>query len=315
MVHRLRVIDTHTAGEPTRIVLDGLPELGTGPVAARLERSREAYDHFRRAVVSEPRGAAHWVAAWVLEPEQKTSAAGVIFSNNVGYLGMCGHGLIGLVTALAWLGRIGPGRHRFETPVGGVEAELLPDGRVRLRNVPAYRYRARVPLQVPPWGTVYGDIAWGGNWFFLIENPPLPVRREYLEELTAFAHGVRRALELEGLRAANGAIIDHVQLLDSSPEPGRDGRNFVLCPGGQYDRSPCGTGTSALLACLYADGRLRPGQLWRQEGVFGSVFEGEIETTSDPERVIPIITGRAHVIAESVLVFDEEDPFCWGLQP
>ncbi|MCS7082003.1 MAG: proline racemase family protein [Bacteroidota bacterium] len=316
MIHRLRVLDTHTGGEPTRILLEGGPDLGRGSLAARLERLRNQHDRFRRAMLCEPRGAAHWVGAWLVEPADSSCIAGVIFFNNVGYLGMCGHGAIGLMAALAWLGRIGPGRHRLETPVGVVEAELRADGQVCLRNVPAYRYRAALALEVPPWGVVQGDVAWGGNWFFLVHDPPVAVRPENREALWAFAQAVRRALDASDIRGPEGALIDHVELLGPPTHPEAHSRNFVLCPGGQYDRSPCGTGTCAHLACLYAEGQLAPGTIWRQEGIGGALFEAYFERDpEDPNRIIPWIVGEAHVMAEANLILDERDPLCWGMEP
>ncbi|TRX73452.1 4-hydroxyproline epimerase [Pseudomonas mangiferae] len=309
---RIRVLDSHTGGEPTRLVLDGFPDLGQGSMAERRQRLAEQHDAWRAATVLEPRGSDVLVGALLCEPVDPQACAGVIFFNNTGYLGMCGHGTIGLVVSLAHLGRIGPGVHRIETPVGTVEATLHDDRSVSVRNVPAYRYRKAVGVEVPGHGTVVGDIAWGGNWFFLVSDHGLPVAGDNLEALTAYTVAVQQALDEQGIRGEDGGLIDHIELFADDAEA--DSRNFVLCPGKAYDRSPCGTGTSAKLACLAADGTLQPGQLWRQASVIGSQFEGHYEP-AEGGRIIPTIRGTAHLSAEATLLLDEDDPFAWGIRP
>jgi 4-hydroxyproline epimerase len=312
-MRQVLVVDSHTGGEPTRVVVSGGPDLGNGPLAERLARFRAQHDSFRSAVVNEPRGSDVLVGALLATPNHPMCKAGVIFFNNVGYLGMCGHGTIGLVATLAHLGRIGMGLHRIETPVGIVTAELHDDGRITVGNVPSYRWAGGVRVDVPGHGPVTGDIAWGGNWFFLTHAPGLSLALANVEALTDFAWRLRQALAAAGITAEHGAEIDHIELLGPSPAPGVNARNFVLCPGKAYDRSPCGTGTSAKLACLHADGLLRPGQVWRQESLLGSVFDGTFELDEDG-RVLPRITGTAHVTAESTLLLDERDPLCWGIR-
>ena len=307
----VQVIDSHTAGEPTRVVIAGGPDLGDHSLAHRARRLATEHDAFRSAVVNEPRGSDVLVGALLCEPEDPASAAGVIFFNNVGYLGMCGHGTIGVVATLAHLGRIGCGEHRIETPVGTVRATLCRDGRVTIENVPAYRHRADVTINIPGIGAVTGDIAWGGNWFYLVEDPPIPLTHGNVDRLTEYAWSIRQALDASGFAGADGEEIDHIELSAPSPSPSAHSRNFVLCPGKAYDRSPCGTGTSAKLACLYADGRLRPGDVWRQEGILGTVFEGSYRLRDG--EVIPSITGEAWVTAEGRLLFDPNDPFRTGI--
>jgi 4-hydroxyproline epimerase len=310
----IHVVDSHTAGEPTRVVVSGGPGLGSGPLAERLRRLAEDHDDFRSAVVNEPRGSDVLVGALLVDPLDPASAAGVIFFNNVGYLGMCGHGTIGVIATLAHLGRVGPGMHRIETPVGAVRAELHADGRVTVENVASYRYLKGVKVEVYGFGTVTGDVAWGGNWFFLTENAPAPLTFENRAALTTFATAVKTSLSANGITGDNDGEIDHIELFSASPEPGVDSRNFVLCPGNAYDRSPCGTGTSAKLACLAADGKLRPGELWRQEGILGTVFEGSYRIEEGAERrVIPSVTGSAWITAESRLLLWEDDPFRMGI--
>jgi 4-hydroxyproline epimerase len=253
------VIDSHTGGEPTRVVTEGGPDLGSGPLSERVAIFRTRYDHIRSAIVNEPRGNDAIVGALLCEPHDPACAAGVIFFNNVGYLGMCGHGTIGLVVTLAYMGRIEAGLHRIETPVGVVTARLHESGEVTVSNVPSYRYRTRVPVAVEGFGTVHGDIAWGGNWFFLTDDCPYGISLLNLDALTEYAWKIRQALDRDSITGKADACIDHIEISAPSPTPGADSRNFVLCPGRAYDRSPCGTGTSAKLACLYAEGQLAEG--------------------------------------------------------
>ena len=309
--NRIEVVDSHTEGEPTRCVLSGGPGLGSGSMSERLEILRDHHDVYRRAILCEPRGSDVLVGALLLEPVDPSSAAGVIFFNNAGYLGMCGHGMIGVAATLAWLGRIHPGEHRIETPVGPVRVSLASNGEVMIGNVDAYRHLARVPIDVPGHGVVRGDVAWGGNWFFLTDEHRFELVLDHVDELTDFAWKVRQALRANGVTGANGAEIDHIELYSAPRDPRNHSRNFVLCPGKAYDRSPCGTGTSAKMACLAADGKLAPGEPWRQEGILGTVFTGSIQREGD--RVIPFITGSAYVTAVSSLVFEEGDPFRNGI--
>jgi 4-hydroxyproline epimerase len=306
----ISIIDSHTGGEPTRLVTAGGPELGSGPLSERLARFRDRFDHVRAGVVCEPRGSDVLVGALLCEPCAPDCAAGVIFFNNVGYLGMCGHGMIGLVASLAFLGRIEPGRHRIDTPVGVVETELHADGAVSVDNVAALRTRQDVAVQVEGYGMVSGDVAWGGNWFFLVASHSLELDVSNLAALTAFASAVAAALAGAGITGTGGAPIDHIELFAPS-KTGADSRNFVLCPGKAYDRSPCGTGTSAKLACLAADGKLAEHALWRQESIIGSVFEASYRYQDG--QVMPSIRGKAWVSAQAQLIFNEDDPFAWGI--
>jgi 4-hydroxyproline epimerase len=309
---RVHVIDSHTGGEPTRVVVSGGPDLGSGSLCERLERFRNRHDDFRSAVVNEPRGSDVMVGALLCEPTDPKCAAGVIFFNNVGYLGMCGHGTIGLVVTLSYLGRIGHGVHAIETPVGTIQAQLHENGEVTVNNVASYRSAAGVALDVPGHGIVHGDIAWGGNWFFLVQDHGADLTLGNVEKLTAFTWAIRQALVSHGITGADGKEIDHVELFAASQMPGINSKNFVLCPGKAYDRSPCGTGTSAKLACLYADGKIREGEIWRQESIVGSVFEGSV--TVREGKIYPSIKGAAFVNAEADLVLDSRDPLCMGIR-
>lgn len=312
-MQRVSIIDSHTGGEPTRLVIAGGPELVGQTVAEKRRDFQTNHDAFRSAVVNEPRGSDVVVGGFLVPPSDPTCATGVIFFNNVGYLGMCGHGTIGLLVTLAHMGRIEPGTHRIETPVGTVTAWLHEDGSVSVQNVPAYRYRKAVPITLPTGQTVTGDVAWGGNWFFLCDDHRQAIEFGEVEALTAFSWQVRQALETHGVTGRGGAEIDHIELFGPS-SAGANSRSFVLCPGKAYDRSPCGTGTSAKLACLYADGKLRPGDVWRQESVIGSRFDATIAEILPDGGIVPAIRGTAFVNAEATLILDPADPYCWGIR-
>jgi len=303
----IRIIDSHTGGEPTRLVLEGGPDLGTGPLDERARRFATDFDHFRSAIVNEPRGSDVMVGALLVPPHAPECAVGVIFFNNVGVLGMCGHGTIGLVVSLASLGRLRPGVVRIDTPVGVVAATLHADGSVSVDNVPSYRQASGVVFDVPGIGPVRGDVAWGGNWFFLVEEHGQALELSRVAALVDYTSRVRAAVNAQGFPE-----VDHVELFAPSTKPGVHSRNFVLCPGGAYDRSPCGTGTSAKLACLAAAGKLAPGAEWVQESIVGSVFRGTYQPAG--ERIRPTITGTAHVCGEGVLLLDPRDPFRWGIR-
>ena len=300
-VRKISVIDSHTGGEPTRVVVSGGPDLRGATMAERMECFRKEHDRFRSAIVNEPRGSDAMVGALLCEPSDKRCATGVIFFNNVGYLGMCGHGTIGLIVTLAHLGKIRAGENLIETPVGIVAAKLNEDGTVSLDNVPSYRKAKNAAVKLGGGEVITGDVAWGGNWFFLTDIAR--VDPKMIEELTAQGWRIRQALNV-----GEFPEIDHVEISDH-------GRNFVLCPGKAYDRSPCGTGTSAKLACLAADGKLREGETWIQKSVIGSEFKGTYRWV-DREKgiIVPTITGSAFVNAEATLILREDDPFCWGIR-
>ena len=308
---RIKVIDSHTGGEPTRVVIGGGPDLGDGPLSKRLERLRDEHDYLRCTAVNEPRGSDAIVGALLCKPVDESCVTGVIFFNSVSYLGMCGHGTIGIVATLKYLNRIGPGTHRIETPVGVVIAHLDEEGNVEVANVPSYRLATNVTVEVPGAGPVTGDVAWGGNWFFLVKEHDQKLEIENLDTLMDFTIRVRDALARAGITGDDGHEIDHVELFTPSQRAGLDSKNFVLCPGKAYDRSPCGTGTSAKLACLVADGKLKEGQVWRQESIVGSVFEGTVSVVDNV--VHPKIKGSAFITAEADLILEERDPFSAGI--
>ncbi len=308
-MHRIEVVDSHTGGEPTRVIVSGGPDLGSGSLALRRDRFRREFDRFRSAVVNEPRGSDVLVGALLVPPEDASCAAGVIFFNNVGYIGMCGHGTIGVVATLAHLHRIGAGTHRIDTPVGIVTALLNPDGEVAVTNVPSWRKAKAVTIDVPGIGAVTGDVAWGGNWFFLIAEHGHDLTRANTEALTDYCWRVREALNAQG-----HPDVDHVELFGPPEAATANARNFVMCPGKAYDRSPCGTGTSAKLACLAADGEVNEGDAWIQESILGSTFTGRFRWLDRAaSRIEPVIIGKAYVNAEATLLVDDRDPFAHGI--
>lgn len=314
-VQHIRVIDSHTEGEPTRIVTAGAPDFGPGSVAEQARVFRERFDWFRSAVVNEPRGSDFLVGAVIVPSTLPSAVCGVIFFNNVGLLNACGHGTLGLAATLAHLNRIVPGAHLVETPVGTVTINLAPDGSASIENVASYRYRTGVEVEFEWQGArrrATGDIAWGGNWFFLVSDHGLSLTLSNLEELTAYTWALRQGLERAGITGEGGGPIDHIELFGPPSRSDCDSKNFVLCPGKAYDRSPCGTGTSAKMACLFADGKLAPGTPWRQESIIGSRFVGSVRL--DNGRVVPTVSGAAYVTAESTLVLHPQDPFRYGIR-
>lgn len=306
---KINIIDSHTGGEPTRLVIDGFPDLGTGDMASRRRILAEQFDHFRKTVILEPRGNDVIVGALLCQPVNPKASAGVIFFNNYGYLNMCGHGTIGLIASLAYLNKITIGTHLIETPVGDIEAILHADTSISIRNVTSYRYKKNISVDVDSIGSVRGDIAWGGNWFFLISEHGQDLNPNNIDKLTAYSSAVKAALITANITGKDGQIIDHIELFANDEQA--DSRNFVLCPGQAYDRSPCGTGTSAKIACLAAEQKLKPQQVWTQASIIGSQFKASYDIIND--EIHPIITGNAYISAETTLIIDEQDPFRWGI--
>ncbi|PQO42259.1 proline racemase family protein [Blastopirellula marina] len=308
----LSVIDSHTGGEPTRTIIGGGPDLKGESVAEQIADFRAHYDWVRTALTHEPRGYEAMVGALLLHPDNSDAVARVVFFNNVGYIGMCGHGTIGVAATLAYLGKISPGEHLLETISGDVLFTLHEDNRVSLVNVPSYRYRQSVPVQTQSFGEVTGDIAYGGNWFYLCSDHGQEISMDNLAQLQQCSREIREAIDAAGIGGADGGIIDHIELMGPPRREDADAANYVYCPGGQYDRSPCGTGTSAKLACLAADGKLAEGDTWRQESVTGSLFEGSYQQQGD--KILPRIMGEAFITAETKVVIDPIDPLTFGFR-
>ncbi|MEP6732461.1 MAG: proline racemase family protein [bacterium] len=308
----IRVIDSHTEGEPTRVVVDGWPQPQGTTMAERRDDLRARFDHLRRAVVCEPRGHDAVVGALLTPPINEGSAAGIVFFNNGTYLGMCGHGLIGVVRTLEFLGQLTEGKSYFDTPVGTVSAELNADGSVSIDNIAAQLHARDIVVDVPSYGSVVGDIAWGGNWFFITHADQVPVDMAHVDELTRFTQAIQDAIRAQGITGANGGEIDHIEISAAPERSDADCRNFVLCSGGEYDRSPCGTGTAAKMASLHARGELKFGDQWKQEGIAGGMFTGWLTRGANGE-LMPHVRGSAFITGDATLLFDPRDPFRSGI--
>lgn len=307
----MRAIDSHTGGQPTRVIIDGGPALGDGSLKDQLECLAQKHDDFRRRTILQPKCSEEMVGALLCQSPNPDCAAGVIFFNNAGYLGMCGHGMIGVAVTLAYLGRLPPGTHLIDTPSGIVRVELRSANEVRVENIPSFRLHKDVGLWVDGVGKVRGSVAWGGNWFFLTEKCPVEFSRDNIPEMTRAASAIKRALVENEIFGAERAEIDHVEFFATSTDAEVSSRNFVLCPGLAYDRSPCGTGTSAKIACLAEDGLLEPGEEWVQESIMGSRFIGSYHLNEDGQ-IIPSITGSAHIMGDVKLIEQKGDPFAQG---
>ena len=321
-LYNFKIIDSHTGGEPTRMVYEGFPELIGDTIQDKLHHFKQNFDHLRQSIILEPRGNDVLVGALLFPATHPKATASVIFFNNAGYLGMCGHGTIGVIVSLAYQQKITAGTHWLETPVGLVQAVLHEDGSCSVQNVPSYRYKKQVAVTVPELGLIHGDIAWGGNWFFLVSDHSQDIQANNVKQLTQVTMQIKQALVTANITGENGCEIDHIELFADSQDDNINSKNFVLCPGAAYDRSPCGTGTSAKLACLAADNKLAPGQLWRQQGVVGSVFTGSYQLANSAHQtdnhyseptIIPTICGHAYVCSETALIVQEDDPFKWGI--
>lgn len=309
----MHIVDSHTGGEPTRVILEGGPDLGSGSLAERAARLEAEHSDFCHSIMLEPRGQVAMVGALLVEPTDPECTVGVIYIDAGAVLGMCGHGTIGLAVTLAHIGRIGVGTHKIETPVGIVEVTLNDANTVTVKNIESRRIQHAVSVDVDGLGKVMGDVAYGGNWFFIVDPSPVPVATDNLRELTEMSIAIREAAISQGVGDGKDHLIDHVIFQDASPKEHIHSRNFVLCPDDAYDRSPCGTGSSARLACLAADGALAPGTEIIQESVIGSSYRLSYQP-GENGGIIPSITGQAFVMAESHLMFDENDPFKNGIQ-
>ena len=307
-----KVIDSHTGGEPTRVIIEGGPDLGSGPLLERARLLEEKHLEFCRSVLCEPRGYDAMVGALVVAPVNKQCVTGVIFFNTSKNLGMCGHATLGLLVTLYHLGQISVGVYKIETPVGIVSAQLHDPNSATVINVESYRYKKDISVRVEKFGKITGDIAWGGNWFFLVQNSPISVKIQNIDKLIYFTSATRRALELQKITAPNGEPIDHVELYGKPDNQKAHSKNFVLCSSGDYDRSPCGTGCSAKLACLAEDGLWPENKEWVQESIIGSLYTMRYKW-GDDYHIIPTITGSAFITSEATLTFNGLDPYRYGI--
>lgn len=310
----IKVIDSHTGGEPTRVITEGGPDLGRGTLAERARLLEAEHADFCRSVLCEPRGYDAMVGVLLVAPVSKDCLTGAIFFNTSQNLGMCGHATLGLLVTLYHQGQIPVGNYDIETPVGIVSAELHDANTASIINVDSYRYQKNVVVEVDKFGAITGDIAWGGNWFFLVYHSPVAVKSENISQLLSFTSAIKSALEEKHITAINGAPIDHIELYDKPQNSKAHSKNFVLCSSGDYDRSPCGTGCSAKLACLAEDGSWPENKEWVQESIIGSTYATSYKW-SDDKTIIPTITGKAFVTSQATLMYDPLDPYKHGIVP
>ena len=310
-IREIEVVDSHTGGEPTRVVLSGWPEVMGQTMEERRSYMRDHHDFLRQAVICEPRGHDAIVGALLLPPVNAGSACGVVFFNDVGYLGMCGHAMIGAVETLRYLNRISGNSVTLDTPAGSVEAHFDREGTITIANVESYLYKKDVTVEVPGYGAVTGDVGYGGNWFFMASSFKAELSMERLEDLMRATKAMRQALAKAGITGPDGEVVDHIELYGPAENPKAHSKNFVLCPGNAYDRAPCGTGTSAKMAAMVAKGKFKPGDVWIQESITGSLYEGYVEVRDG--KIFPFIKSRAHVVSHGKQVFNNTDPFCWGI--
>lgn len=315
----VQVVDTHTAGEPTRIVTGGLFSIPGETMEEKRRWLAEHADGLRRFLLYEPRGHADMFGAILTPPTNPETRFGLVFLDCGGYLTMCGHGTIGAVTALAALGWLDEEEEEvlLDTPAGSVRCRVHREGEevkaITFRNVPAFYLG---PLK---WEGQRLEIAYGGNLFALVEarEAGVPLAREALPELVRLGMEIRRWVNanhrFQHPATGEPLVVELVEFYEEGDPP----RNVVVFGEGQVDRSPCGTGTCAKMAFLHACGRLRVGEEYRHLGILGTEFVGRIvaETrVGNLPAIVPEVTGSAYVMGFGHLVLEEGDPFPEGFR-
>lgn len=327
----IQAVDSHTAAEPTRVITGGLPMIRGATMADKRDELKRLHDPIRRSLVLEPRGHDAIILAYLLPPTHDDADLGVVFANDAGYLGMCGHGAIGLATTAVAMGLVAAVEPvteiTLDTPVGLIKCRVAVEGgrpkSVTITNVPSFLYRQRVVVDVHGFGKVAADIAYGGNWFAFVEADQLGlmVEKAHLPVLMQAAIAIREALVRDGVRGVHPdsgeeEVIDHVKLFVPLDGEHHGARALTLCPGTAYDRSPCGTGTSAKLAVLHAKGELKTGEQFDSESVLGTRFAARVvaETTvGEFPAIVPEITGSAWITSFATFVIDPDDPCRHGI--
>lgn len=325
----LTTVDTHTAGEPTRVLVAGLPFL-RGSMAERRRQLQEEYDSIRTVLMHEPRGHAGMFGAMLMAPANPEADLGVVFMDTGGYLAMCGHGSIGAIAAALATGALERREPEtivvLDTPAGLVRARVETEGggvgRIAVENVPAFLWRSDAEITLGS-RRLHVDIAFGGNFFALVPAHRLGLTVEpcCLRDLVQQGMEIRAAIEeqLEVVHPLEPDIdsVDLVEIYDEEPEEGIDCRNVVVFGDGQVDRSPCGTGTSAKMAALYAAGRLALGEPFVNQSIIGTCFTGRLlreESVGGFSAVVPEIAGHAYVTGLQQFVIDPDDPLKAGFQ-
>jgi proline racemase len=322
----LFTVETHTAGQPTRIVVGGLPRLLGDTVAAKRDVVRTQHDGLRTFLTSEPRGHTGMYGAYLVEPSHPDASAGVIFFSTVNYDDMCGHGIIGVATALVAEGMVATAapetQFAVETPAGLVPVRARIAGgkaaSVILRSVPAFVLDLDVSVDVPEVGSVRGDVAFGGNWYFYVDATSLgiPLDASHLGQLRSLGAAIKAALTglfdlRHPLNSDIAASFLGVSFVQRGPDE-RTQRNLVVEGPDFFDRSPCGTGTCGRLATLVARGELATGDTLRNDGLFGGHFLGtavDTATVGDYSAIIPEIEGSASITGYARFILEPDDPF------
>jgi 4-hydroxyproline epimerase len=328
MRHTFFCIDGHTAGNPVRLVAGGAPLLRGASMSARRQDFLARFDWIRTGLCLEPRGHDMMSGGFLYPPTRDDADVGILFIETSGCLPMCGHGAIGMVTFGLEHGLITarePGRLRIEVPAGVVDATYgVEAGKVawvRLRNVPAYVAARDLRIEVPGFGPLTVDIAYGGNFYAIIEpqGPYAGLDDLGAGRLIALSRTIRAMLRQtwEPVHPLDPTIrgVSHVLWADKPRSAGADGRNAVFYGEGAIDRSPCGTGTSARIAHLVGQGKLAPGGAFVSESYIGSRFVGRAEALTDlagHPAVIPSIEGGARATGFNTLWIDRSDPFWAG---
>jgi proline racemase len=329
ITNAISTVEVHTGGEAFRIVTSGLPKMQGKTIVARRAWLKEHADHIRRALMFEPRGHADMYGGYLTEPVSEGADFGIIFVHNEGYSDHCGHGVIGLATAaveLGWIERTTPEtRVGIDAPCGFIEAFVQWDGNhagnVRFVNVPSFIWQRDVTVETPSFGSVTGDIAFGGAFYFYTDGAPfdLPIRESAVDKLIQFGAEVKAAAnkavqvvhpEIPELNHIYGTII-----ANDARHAGSSQANCCVFADREVDRSPTGSGTAGRVAQLYFRGLLGRDETLVNESVIGTVFKGRVlsETKLGPfDAIIPEIEGNAYICGFANWIIDDRDPLTYG---
>jgi len=321
------VIDSHTAGHPTRIVVGGLPKVRGGSVAQKRDYIKSKMDYIRTLLCNEPRGHSCMYGAFLVEPSSEDADFGVIFFSTASYDDMCGHGTIGVATVLTEMNMVRREEPTtevtFETPAGLVRVETkVVGGKVKsvsFVNVPAFLYKKDISIDVPGYGEVKGDVAFGGNWFFYVNAKEIGVRvrSENVDALARAGIAIKNEFnkEFDLVHPTNPNISRKLlatSIIDIPVKNKNADQNNIVVEGKWVDRSPCGTGTSGRMAVLFAKNKLGLNEDFVNESITGETFRGRLigETkVGEYPAVVPEITGNAYITGFNHIILDPDDPF------
>jgi len=325
----IHAIDSHTMGEPTRVVVGGVPNIPGKTLPEKKAYLEKNMDYLRKAIMHEPRGHNDMFGSILVQPVSDEADIGIIFMDGGGYLNMCGHGTIGASTIAVETGmvpKVEPYTElTLEAPAGLVKVRAtVENGKVKeitFRNVPAFLYKQDVKINVPEIGEITLDISFGGSFFAIVDAKQLGVKivPENATKLKDIGLKIRdivnKEIEIQHPTLEHIKTVDLVEIYDEPTNPEATLKNVVIFGEGQVDRSPCGTGTSAKLATLYAKGKIKEGELFVYESIIGTMFKGRVVGTTkvgDFDAVIPEITGSAYITGFNTFVIDEDDPMKYG---